>query len=336
MAIENNLPMTTAEALGSIPNFVETKLGETAFRHCLSRSYLDEVIACDQTGYVPELALTRFIDAAARYSGDEYIGLQLAIILGVQEYGLWGEYILSAPTLGDAILKAIGTIKVHASHDYLGFFKGKYNRFMYIYSGRNFEGYKNTAIAAVGPMLSLFKYFLGDHWRPIYIALDIPRPRSTKLFEEAFDCRLIFDYDCIEIGFRGDELNKKNPLSSRYNSISENELWQAYNGGPPRNFPELIAADIRHRLGVSVVSIDISAKELGISLRTLQRNLDRDGTSFRAIVQRERITKGRELLKDPALTVTDISGQLGYSSPGHFARAFRSKTGLSPSEFRSA
>jgi len=47
-----------------------------------------------------------------------------------------------------------------------------------------------------------------------------------------------------------------------------------------------------------------------------------------------KIKKAKEMLMDNAKTITEISSFLGFSSPSHFARVFKSITGLSPTAYR--
>jgi AraC-like DNA-binding protein len=47
-----------------------------------------------------------------------------------------------------------------------------------------------------------------------------------------------------------------------------------------------------------------------------------------------KIEKAKELLADPALTVTDVAMTLGFSTSQYFATMFRRHTRMSPSEFR--
>lgn len=47
-----------------------------------------------------------------------------------------------------------------------------------------------------------------------------------------------------------------------------------------------------------------------------------------------RITRARQLLADPARSVTEIALEVGYQTPSSFAAAFRKKTGVTPSHYR--
>jgi YesN/AraC family two-component response regulator len=51
-------------------------------------------------------------------------------------------------------------------------------------------------------------------------------------------------------------------------------------------------------------------------------------------VQDIRMARAKELLKDPSLQIQAIAEQLGYNDSNYFSKAFRSFTGISPSEYR--
>lgn len=52
--------------------------------------------------------------------------------------------------------------------------------------------------------------------------------------------------------------------------------------------------------------------------------------------QHRRLERARSLLAETDLRITDIAGELGFSSPQHFATAFRQQHGMTPRAFRSA
>jgi AraC-like DNA-binding protein len=72
----------------------------------------------------------------------------------------------------------------------------------------------------------------------------------------------------------------------------------------------------------------------GTSVRSLQRELSRAGSSYRDILQRVKFERGRELLKQPDLKIIEIAHELGFSEAAHFSRFFRKFAGMTPREYR--
>jgi YesN/AraC family two-component response regulator len=58
-------------------------------------------------------------------------------------------------------------------------------------------------------------------------------------------------------------------------------------------------------------------------------------SSFTDYLSSVRITQAKSLLRDPDLTVKDVTYRVGYIDPNYFSRVFKKSEGMSPSEYRS-
>lgn len=76
------------------------------------------------------------------------------------------------------------------------------------------------------------------------------------------------------------------------------------------------------------------ARQLNMSETTLRRELAREGTGFRELLEQTRLTAGLGLLQETRYSVSDIASRVGYDSPSKFAARFRERFGLSPSELK--
>lgn len=77
-----------------------------------------------------------------------------------------------------------------------------------------------------------------------------------------------------------------------------------------------------------------AADALGMSERTLQRRLEKAGTSYRELSERGLVRDASRLLSDTDLSLQQIAVQLGFSDASAFYRAFRRWTGESPGQWR--
>ncbi|WP_428980031.1 helix-turn-helix domain-containing protein [Acinetobacter modestus] len=82
------------------------------------------------------------------------------------------------------------------------------------------------------------------------------------------------------------------------------------------------------------LSLNQIAKHLGLTNRTLQRQLANEKTTFQILLSESRQEKAKALLKENKLSIQEISNLLGYADISHFSRAFKKWTNMTPSNYR--
>ncbi len=87
---------------------------------------------------------------------------------------------------------------------------------------------------------------------------------------------------------------------------------------------------IHARLGENLAPGEL-ARELFVSLRSLQRRLDESlGCSPGELILAVKMREARRLLETGGLQVQQVAHRVGYDDPAHFSRRFKSYFGLSP------
>jgi AraC-like DNA-binding protein len=85
----------------------------------------------------------------------------------------------------------------------------------------------------------------------------------------------------------------------------------------------------------SIAGLGQIADSCHISVPYLCRLFEQFGeTSPYDFLTRQRLQKAEMLLVGGTMSISRIAAVVGYNSPGHFTRAFRTQYGVSPSEFR--
>ncbi len=96
-----------------------------------------------------------------------------------------------------------------------------------------------------------------------------------------------------------------------------------------------IAMAFVHKHYAEDLSRGIIAQHIGITPDHLTFCFRQElGTTPIQYLQRYRINRAKQLLKDTQQTVTEIANQVGFSDSGYFSRIFRRETGTTPSAFR--
>ncbi len=118
-------------------------------------------------------------------------------------------------------------------------------------------------------------------------------------------------------------------LARRFRDVAQAHLERT----APPSFADELHAALASRLHGGPWDADSIAAELHISVRTLQRRVESEGTSYSEILDRVRREKALELIETD-LPLREIAVRCGLSSPRSLIRAFRRWTGSTPSEHR--
>jgi len=82
------------------------------------------------------------------------------------------------------------------------------------------------------------------------------------------------------------------------------------------------------------VALDVAARALGVTGRTLQRHLAASNTRFTDEVARAQVARAQRLMLDPDAKLGAIALEIGCASASTFSELFRRVTGETPSQWR--
>lgn len=328
-------PMISGRALGLMPQFAWEVGGDRALTRALTESGLPHSFIEQPTGYIPEAALANFIQSIGRQVGQSGIGLLWSRLLTVADYGLWGDYVLSAPNLGDALRRGQQVMPLHSSVDRVEHFViGASAWYGYRFGLREHPAYPDIAYSAIGVILSIFKYFLGNSWRPKLVSFDFQREPIEQLADDVLACPIRWNADRLGVWYDV-EISKRcapEPRSSR--RVTVEDIVRERAGGPPKDFSGHVKAVLLLQIEEGALDLDDAARTLNVGPRTLQRRLSDENTSFRELSNSVRIQRAMELLRLGQDSITTIASLLGYNSPNNFSRAFRMQVGIAPREYQ--
>jgi AraC-like DNA-binding protein len=103
---------------------------------------------------------------------------------------------------------------------------------------------------------------------------------------------------------------------------------------PAITFPGSIRQIAASLLKEGYPDVQLIAERLGISVRSLQRQLHEADLTYSRLIEQVRFDRSVRLLSDPTIKLADVAAELGYTDAANFTRAFRRWTGVSPSDFR--
>ncbi len=333
--MHRQVPVISVTALAGVPDFVRALYGERTLLRAKREANLDLEAISDPDAFMPHTVMSRFVYAIERNAAQSDFGLVVAPHLSIRNYGCWGNYLLGADTLAGAIERGIRASRFHSSDEcvMLDVADGV-ARISYPSAAKGKEGYPHIACGVVGILLSICREYLPAHWHPFRVELDFPKPATPSAYEEQFRCPVWFDAaaPAVCINARQLSLTRKRPDFERLLTLSD--VAGSRDGLRDPDFSAVVAEQVRLQLISGSATIDNIARVLDTSVRSLQRELNRCGASFRDITSAVRTRRAADLLRETDISITQISADLGYSAPAHFARAFRKVTGRSPRDYR--
>jgi AraC-like DNA-binding protein len=274
-------------------------------------------------------------------TGDPALGLRLGRQYSPQRYGLFGYAMLSAPTLRHALVIATRF--------------GEDLTFTWLRLGLDIGG--RDVVFSLGdrdPLQGAVRDFFYDRdTLAVKVALDEllgePAPISRVVlphdghglvsrYRGAFGCPVEFN------GALGSSLTFPTRLLERnlpFRDAATSERLQAQcqallarfrqRGDLSSEVRELIVGQPGYFPGIEVV-----AKRLSVSVRTLRQRLADEGTGYQKILDQVRHGLASEYLENTRLPVQEIARLVGFDEPGNFTHAFKRWAGLTPSDYRLA
>ncbi len=253
-----------------------------------------------------------------------------------------GYSMLSSNTLKDAFLRASRYKKVVSNTCLLNVKENSetlelnVDVFLYPDSKRPIVN-AQSLLAFMGTLLQFAREALNKPYSPLRIYVNRSKPHfDDSPFREFFGCELIYDSDKFAMEFDLATMNKplmgSNPLLTQ----SHEKLIEEYILRLDKSdIVQLVTHEIKTVISLGTPSQTDVAKNIGMSLRSLQRKLNDKHTNFRQVLEDTRRTLALDYISQHHLTYSEIGYLVGFSSISNFNRAFKRWTQCTPSEYRS-
>lgn len=197
----------------------------------------------------------------------------------------------------------------------------------------------------------LVEWFLAclHNWMRWLTGKQIPLVRVDFAFSEPSSAQAYEQFFAAEVGFNADRnrlrfsatylelscLDANEEMQRLHQTFADQLLTSAGRDGA---LVAQVKSLIRNRLGSSNQPINRQqvADQLNLSLRTLQRKLDQQGTHFQALFDQTRKDMALQLIQRGGRNFGEIAYQLGFSSLSAFQKAFKRWTAMAPGSYRNS
>jgi AraC-like DNA-binding protein len=200
------------------------------------------------------------------------------------------------------------------------------------------EPMRQSSNLALGVLTRLCASVLGDGWAPRQVCFSHLPPTGPDLpiFKRLFRCPLEFNSEFNAIILLADDLDRPNVRADAQLASHARHLLETLMNPTSLSAMQDVNRLITLLLPSGRANIQTCAASFGVTVRTLQRTLDTEGSSFSEILNRTRKQLATQYLANPRMRITDIADMLGYSSIGAFTRWHVQTFGMPLREMRKA
>jgi AraC-like DNA-binding protein len=188
---------------------------------------------------------------------------------------------------------------------------------------------------AVGTAFRMFRAFLGDRWQPYSVHFTHSAPQDRSVHRRLFGPNVRFDSDFNGLVCAAADLDGVNPAADAAMASYALQFLKTL----PRSELGSATLDVRKAIYLSLpagnASIERIARSLGINVRTLQRRLDAEKTSFSDLLNAVRRDLAVRYLANKSCSLAQVAEMLGYSQLSSFTRWFSAEFGATPTRWRS-
>jgi AraC-like DNA-binding protein len=285
--------------------------------------------------WVPAAAVSRVLERSATDSGLEDFGLQLAGLRRLATLGPLSVVLSQEPDLRSAL-----TLLCRYEHSYNEAIRLRLEEAGDLATMRVWFEFGEPAPTrqalelATATLLGIIRELLGRQWEPLSICFTHRAPASLDAHRAVFGPRLQFGHEFTGLVFYATELDAANTASDPLLRPYADQLRTALGAPPAATVTGQVTQLVEMLLPLGRCSTHQVARSLGVTQRTLHRQLAAEGESFSAIVHRSREALAERYLAAERYSLTNVSELLGFTAPSAFSRWFHQRFGVSPTEWR--
>lgn len=286
--------------------------------------------------YIPVETYLRIQDEAAAYVNDPYLGLHMGEFAQPGSWSILGYLMMNCQTLGEAFEKAgryqriIGNV-IQARAE----FGPGTVRLVYFTPPHVPPMSRHCFEATFSSSVRLMRTLSGSPLNPLEVTFVYPAPDSLAEYERIFNCPVHFSSQdnsmTLDMRIGSLPVRLANPsLLAHFEQYARDFLAQMERKDETT---QTVTRIILARLDDESLSIEKVAREMSVSVRTLQMRLEAEGVVFSDLLRDIRQRLAQKYLREN-YSVEQITYLLGFSEPSVFRKAFKKWTGVTPRQYR--
>lgn len=278
---------------------------------------------------IPEASIYALLDIVANKYNLVDIGFSVTDKLSLDSFGVFGEQVMQVDCLGTALNSFIEQMGQQSNCPPF-WLTNENNGVWFCRLGTQGikVGHWQIEQHVVSMMTLLVRAFTKQRWFSPQIKLQTANLTGLQSNHYIHHSNVSLKQKVTAIWIPKELLSNKLEITKKFKNIANNASVITKKNSP------LIKTIMVQGKEVNSANAEKVAKSLGVNIRTLQRLLQQDGTSFRQVSDEIMFKKAKNLLLVNNLSILQVGLELGYTEAANFTRAFKRWSGKTPTEYK--
>lgn len=288
---------------------------------------------------IPMAAFLALLDEAALAAKDPFLGLHIYEDMDFTDLGLLGYTMLNATTLSDywqATLRYYNVYQGESEQKLI--IKEDCIELTYRITDTSLPYCRHDSEMSIMFDIMFLRQLLGDDWVPLAVHFQHPAPADTGEYQRVIQAPVVFNQPTNKLVVERSLLDFAitNADQRLFNVLKASLETLRTRLHPKSDLERTIKDHIAHAIADEIPNVEQTAKQLHMSVRTLQRRLSDANLTYSELIDETRKMLAGRYLEETLLPQTDIAISLGYSGSKAFYRAFTRWHGMTPQDYRKA
>lgn len=299
---------------------------------------IDLDAAWDPNARFEVVKTSRLFLLGAEATGDPCFGLTVGRMMRPTSWHALGFSLWASQDISQVLERVNRFTKIFTNCAYTGL---EYESDRLRFWGRSYPAYQPVLSdyqyeAFLSTIMLTCRHIYPHHFQPLRVGL----PRCDALedmsgFERMFKCPVLLGQERVWMEIDLETASQRLPTANPELAQKNDQICLEYISRFDRvDVQSQVYYRLLEDLSNGEPSMEAMAEKLNVSVRSLQRKLREQGSSYKQLVDDVRKDLAMQYIEQRHMPIGEISYLLGFSHVSNFSRAFKRWSGRSPGDWR--
>ena len=297
---------TLTSLAGAIARAIDSyELEKSSSQQLFQQAGLDPDALKNPNSRYPDGHLSKLVRLARKATADPAFGLRAAQYVEPTSLHALGFSLLASQSLLAALQRLVRYYRIVSDAVIIDLEKGKHDYRLSVDFSDSNEVPVELFDTAMATLVNICRWLCGSDYAPLKVYMSRPQPADNEVYQDFFRAPLQFDYEANVLLFDKSSLNSELPTRNAELAYQNDKIVSDYLARlDSTRLSERVRSIFIERLVTGKFSEEQIAEQFNISLRSLQRRLREEQTSYQQLLDETRLDLALQYINRTSLTVS--------------------------------